>query len=61
MEQIIKKLEKLGFVFNKQCNDGEVYMSRKRGYTTLYATIEVCGKVNGMNVNDFIAWVKNYK
>lgn len=60
-EESIQRLERLGFHINKRCFDGEVYMSRKRGGTTILATVQANGNINGESADKYMSWVKNYK
>lgn len=56
-DQIISKLERMGFVFNH--DDGEtVYMMKKRGGQTRYADVDKDGTVSGMYFDDFIKSLK---
>jgi hypothetical protein len=60
-EKIVSRLEKLGFKVNKECFDGEVYMSRRRRGTTLLADVQLNGNINGEPAEKFIEWARSYK
>ena len=60
-EKVVRRLEKLGFKINKECADGEVYMSRWRKGTTLMGTVQPDGNINGKSADQYIEWVKSYK
>lgn len=61
VEKIVSRLEKMGFQINKECGDGEVWLSRKKRATTFYATVQPDGNINGEPAEKFIEWVKSYK
>lgn len=60
-EKLVSCLEKMGFQIDREYGDGEVWLSRKKGATTFYATVQPGGNINGEPAEKFIEWVKSYQ
>jgi hypothetical protein len=56
--EAVAQLEKRGFLVNRteRFDDGvTVFMLRKRRHRTVYADVDPEGKVNGMDVREYLA------
>jgi hypothetical protein len=52
-EDVVRKLEKMGFQFTKVGKFGDAYLHRKRGFTTLLAQVDEKGLVQGKPFEDW--------
>jgi hypothetical protein len=52
-EEVVGKIEKMGFRFTEVSRYGDAYLHRKKGGSTLYADVDREGLVMGMSFMDW--------
>lgn len=52
-EEVVNKIEKMGFRFTEVSSYGNAYLHRKKCATTLYAEVDREGRVMGMTFTDW--------